>query len=217
MDDQLYFDQNNPVGKTGLGNVVVLPTIGTVANQGNLPYVRYNNVAWTNTLGGTYDTAQARYEMAAYLVSQYNSEGITFSETNIPGDSSSYNTAVQNAIWSLTSNLGSPNQTGQQHVLPTSPTDEINLLIGQAETAYTTQTFDFSNWAVVSWTVDAHGNIQNGQSEDDTNGARQTFLVQIDGAGSNHIESTPEPGFYGTLALGLSGLIFSLSRRKKVA
>jgi len=227
VDDQLYFAG----GQSGTANIVLLPTI----DSGNGQFVQYNNVntppgppnpVWTNSLdfgnsNVVYD-AQARYEMAAWLVSQYNDGTLGYSEPVPSGASSALqyqNSDIQEAIWALTSNTSSSNESGASHPVSGLTSNQLTLL-QDAITGYTSSAGGFtpSDWAVVSWTADANGNLNGGNyNAGNDNGARQTFLVEIAGGGSTHIESTPEPGFYGALALGLSGLIFSRSRRKKNA
>jgi hypothetical protein len=51
---------------------------------------------------------------------------------------------------------------------------------------------------LVTWAVNSSGIVTD---------AQQNFLVRV----------TPEPGFYGVLALGLSGLALMISRKRKSA
>ena len=63
--------------------------------------------------------------------------------------------------------------------------------------------------------ADAPGNLYYGPY----NAARstnQTFLVELDGQpGIITTTLSPEPAFYGALALGLSGLMFAVRRKKQ--
>ena len=200
VDDQENF---SPV-QSGYGNIIPVGQVNT-APAGT---VRYAGASWTNplTITAAVGGAQARYEMAAYLVSQYN--GGAGSATNFNGyiPSTAYsgtvtNLEVQQAIWAITGN-GGANPLGSDAT--------VSALVNQALTAYNSSfastTFDPTQWAVVSWETDANGNLNgyNGASEPDS----QTFIVNI-ASGDTHTTSTPEPGFYGALALGFSSLIFS--------
>jgi hypothetical protein len=195
VDDQLYFAFN----QFGLANVIGLNQItpddtrvryGNVHNPGNINQ-------WTN--GGDPDTftapdsAQERYRMAAYLVSQYDFLSLGDAQSGLNG--SDKNNAIQNTIWALTNN----NSTTAQN--PGVIVPDASWLT-EAKNNYLT--VDMTRWAVVSWTVDDAGKLGTGVygAED---GARQTFLVQV----------VPEPGFYGMVSLGLSGLLVAFYRRKK--
>jgi hypothetical protein len=152
--------------------------------------------------------------MAAWLVSQYNGG------TNIMvPTATAQNTAIQDAIWAITDNNSSSAENGgafyQISATPSvqgDPTTSDLYWVDQALQHYVA--VDTSAWAVLSWQVDPNtGQISN--SPDYNNGARQTFLVELDGGTVTTQNLAPEPGFYGALALGLSGLALSLNRRKK--
>jgi hypothetical protein len=68
----------------------------------------------------------------------------------------------------------------------------------------------------VSWGAEADGALDTGYYSEIPGGARQTFLVELDEGPLVHgFTSTPEPGFYGILAIGLTGLLFAVKRRHK--
>lgn len=214
VDSQLYFSpQNlNPLMFTSQANVIRLDQI-----PANAAFVRYSGVTdtgdpqWTNTFNTDsvqpawysaahqtlYDrlpgTAQERYQMAAWLVSQYN-----------PGNDQAgliagldRNIEIQKTIWALMNNTTAGLDTvGHQTFANTG---------GWLEKALDNyKGVDLTSWAVVTWQVGPNGSLTvppPGGSLD----YRQTFLVQV----------VPEPGFYGLLALGLAGLGVIAQRRRK--
>jgi hypothetical protein len=224
VDDQLDFN----FGNTGLASVVRLNNVSSVP----VSQVQYGNVntgagspSWTNQSAANGftaldNTAQARYQMEAYLVQQYSyinePSGFNAAAANsgLASLSSSNNEAIQMAIWALTSNnspiTGGYNTTGISGLV-SDPTHNA-YWINQALNAYNSGSLGSipNNWAVVSWNVNNSGNT--------TSPYRQTFLAQIGGSGGlPGTSATPEPGFYGALALGLAGLGFAIRRRKLAA
>ena len=211
VDYQENFDYNYQ----GYADVVALSNV-----TGNAQ-VRYSNVGtggaaptWTDDLGSAYDTAQVRYEMAAWLVSQY--PGVLGN----PGDpiitSGSTADAIQQAMWVIMSNTSSGNGFSSQFT--TGDVFEDSALVNQ----YISQAQLYSNygnvtdqWGIVSWTADPNSNPAGALN---ANGANyQTFLVDLSGSTTGgQGPTTPEPAFYGVLAMGLSGLVFAARRRQKV-
>jgi hypothetical protein len=214
VDDQEAF----AFGQTATANITPLGGIGTTPGA-NLQ-VRYDNVGsggyrWTNATVPTGvnsslalpTDAQDRYQMAAYLVSLYD-----FSSNSVD------NNAIQEAIWAITNNNsgdGSPGQyeTGYSNLSLAS--GDVNIYVRQALANYQSPTVgaSLSNWAIVSWGASATGVLNNG-AYNASDSANQTFLVQLSGSSGNSNGggpggSTPEPGFYGLLALGLAGLFFT--------
>ena len=212
VDDQIYFAPP----QSGLADIVTLANINA-----NEQYVRYGNLTnsstpgWLNTTdGGSTPLAlppdpQSRYEMEAYLISQYAyATGGVGGNTDSGLVSGGYNDAIQEAIWSIThnndssfeSNSGAPNYIGSPGV---------QGWIDQALANYQAYFKAHGNeWAVVSWGVKSDGTLNTGNGYGDpTNDALQTFMVQI----------APEPGFYGALAMGLSGLVFFIRRKRKAS
>ncbi len=197
VDSQLVIS----LGTSYKANVVPL----TGVNQGSWDSAtRYEDVTgnhWASTFGVVnsvnMDTAEARYRMAAWLVSQYS---------NFPAGPSlnnSANKAIQSAIWRVMLNDTFP-QDPDVPTLPVSAgapsgyTDWID-----AAKAYVSQHYNdpfFNNWAIVSGAVKS----SNGNWVFDSNKKKQTFLVQV----------VPEPGFYGVLALGLAGLFLAIRKRE---
>jgi hypothetical protein len=198
VDDQEEFT----FGDSGYGNVTLLSNVAA-----NSSSVKYGNVTnggtpgWTNTTD-TFDsvalpgTATSRFEMAAYLVSQYN--GFVGNESGAVVSNTAQDLAIQEAIWSLTNNSslsgGFSTISGNDTV---NTTDQY--WIHQALLNYAS--INTADWAVVSWTTDSLGNL-NYQSD------KQTFLVQV--------TPTPEPRFYGVLILAMAGLGFFARRRQLV-
>jgi hypothetical protein len=233
VDDQLFFGPP----QTGNANILTLDTVATApANT-----VQYQNVGagvgnpdWLNQNLGVLGNATLtqRYEMAAWLIAQYESPA--GSSEPIPDLDSTYNQEVQNAIWALTSTTCDatinptgcvpPNESGASHVAtlynpvtnPNGLDAESLALLTQAENKYTSVNADL--WAVVSWQTLSNTDPALGTGEYNTSGgASQTFLVEITGGTTGITNFVPEPGFYGLLALGMSGLAFALNRRKKNA
>jgi len=195
VDDQEEFS----FGDSGFGNVTLLSNVAAQSNS-----VKYGNVtnsgspAWTNTTDAfdsvaLPNTATSRFEMAAYLVSQYN--GFVGSESGAIVADTPQDLAIQEAIWSLTNNssLGGGFST-------ISGNDSDNTTdqywIHQALLNYAS--VNTGDWAIVSWTTDSNGNLS-------ASNVKQTFLVQV--------AATPEPRMVGMLALAMAGLLFLGHRR----
>jgi hypothetical protein len=189
------------LGSTYLANVT--PLIGL--NQGSWNgTARYENVTgshWHTTFGVVnsvnMDTADARYRMAAWLISQYSSF------PNGPSANISTNKAIQSAIWRVMLNDTLP-QDPDVYSLATSagaPVGYANWI--DAAEAYVSQHYNdpfFHDWAIVSGAV----KLSNGNWVFDSCKKKQTFLVQV----------APEPGFYGIVGLGLAGLFFATRKRR---
>jgi hypothetical protein len=194
VDDQLNFGS----GASGPANIVLLDAI----NGTNTQYGGLDNTHFTNGLGGTY-SAPARYEMEAYLISQYDG----FSTGLISGETLTQD-AIQEAIWAIMNNDTHPG-VGYHDIngaiSSVTPNTEDGYWIYQATQNYAG--VNLEGWAAVTWVVDAStGTIGVPGAYGDIKGAAsQTFLVRV----------TPEPGFYGALALGMSGLVFFVRRRKR--
>ena len=181
-------------GDAGYANFVSLADISSHPDL-----VRFSGVTngpgdhWTDT--ALPDSAATRYAMAAWLVQQYqgfnNVGGPVISSFNNPVDD-----AIQRAIWTITNNSTLP---GGYY----NPTDStIGAWITEAAKFSNYSTVDTSAWAVVSWDADpVTGALASP--------GRQTLLVQV--------APTPEPSFYGALAVGLSGLFVAVRKRKKVS
>jgi hypothetical protein len=192
VDDQLYFS----LGSSGHANVIGLNTIVTDDTR-----VRYGNVhngtgsyRWTNQTGLP-DSAQERYRMAAYLITQFDFRTPGNAQSGLR--STSRNTKIQNTIWSLTNN----NSPFTQAVGVRTP-DQNWLSLARAN--YTM--INLSQWAVVSWTANANGTLgTRGYGSPNDTAARQTFLVQV----------VPEPSHYVLLGIGVCGLLFAHSKRSR--
>ncbi len=185
IDDQESFG----FGDQGYANVTLLKNV-----EANKAYVRFATIGdlgdpnyWTNTLGGTY-TAQQRFEMSAYLVSQYPPLQNNVNRFQVAS-------AIQKAIWAITNN--SSLTGGYSVISPIGDSTTNGYWIDQAINNY--NTVDLTHWAIVSWSLD-------GNTMDPLTPGRQTFLVQV----------TPEPGFLGVLTLGMLGLFFFVPRRKSL-
>ena len=204
-------------GDSGYANVT--PLSSTSLN--NNPQVRYSGVTNGGTPGWTYGSAQglpssvtARYEMAAWLVDQY--QGFPDSIAGSPTDN-----AIQLEVWDITNNSTT---TPDLQYAPWGTADSawVNLALS----CYNTSTGSCSSynalntksWAVVTWATDAEGNL--------TSQNRQTFLAQIEPPSTTYQGLTPEPGYYAALALlvvsilgavrGATGGIVHNTRRTEV-
>jgi hypothetical protein len=196
-------------GTQGYADVVQLSQAGSFPDD-----VRYSGVTnsgpptWTDT--SLSPSAIVRYEMAAWLVSQYPG-GVGTSPDNPVITGGAQSDAIQEAIWTIMNN----NSPGLQAPYPAGDEASPSLVssyITQAAASFSTVNAD--DWAVVSWAADPNSNpagaLVAGQNY-------QTFLVNLaGGSSSNNNENglTPEPGFYGVLTVGLGGLLLAIRRRK---
>lgn len=189
VDSQTNF---NPASPAEQGNVILLGDINTSGDS----RVRFANSGTTfansfGSLGTSFTTAATRYRAAAWLIERYNYEVAGDEQSGIRNTNTTttnLNRDIQAAIWSLTYN--GVNNNGYN-------VGNNNSWAVQALNAV--KPVGLNDWAVVTWDIDVDGNGP------DTATARQTFLVQV----------VPEPGFYGVLAAGLSGLAFAVRRRKQ--
>jgi hypothetical protein len=202
VDDQLSFSW----GQQALANIILLQNI--TADASNVRYGDVNGTVgnldgtWTNNSDGTHSLppdAQSRYEMAAWLVMQYTYQTPHNLDSGIAAPTAgNENNYIQEAIWAITNN-----STGSapENFLASGndPTGKVAYWVEQARLNYNNGSVNTSDWAVVTWGAGSDGSLSG-------HTGYQTFLVQI----------TPEPGFYGALALGLSGLLF-FTRRKQQA
>lgn len=217
VDSQLYF---NPT-QAGDANIIRLDQVGVGAFNNKTRYEDINNTSdpqWSNTSGGSnvalqnnfayFNTALQRYRAAAWLITQYNFATAGNAQSGI-SDSGAGNAAkndtIQRAIWSLIHNTsGTKDSDGFVYAAASnSIRSAVNGWLDLARANYLN--VDLTKWAVVSWQVDAQGNVlgTNGNEGNPTTD-RQTFLVQV----------VPEPGFYGVMAAGFAGLVLALKRRR---
>jgi hypothetical protein len=197
-------------GDGGYADVVQLSDIATYSQ-----YVRYTSVVngtgpgpyWTD--GSLPSSAVVRYEMAAWLVSQYPGVGSNPGNPVITNGTLADDT--QEAIWDIMNN-GSAGIDAPYSASNEVDPNGVNALIASALSNYPAFAASQGNdWAVVSW---------DSTSLDGTLTApnHQTFLVDLVPGSPNpntNYSSLPEPGFYGVLTLGLGGLIFAVRRRQK--
>jgi hypothetical protein len=221
VDDQTYFSY----GDSGTANITRLDSFFPAANGAAANTVAFQDVGspygtytgnWTNATapnGGVLPTdARDRLLMAAYLIQNY---GGYLPFTTIDGAPTNQTVAntnqdIQLAIWSLTNNSeflahsngsggynGDTNCGGGGQLACVTNTDGAGFWVNQALAHYKDPgAVNTSNWALVTW------NVSGGSPTSDS---KQSFLVSL----------TPEPGFYGALALGMSGLAFMISRKRK--
>lgn len=193
VDSQLYFSNNN----AGLANITLLNSLpNSQARYGTIggPIVDGNSPGWTNDLGAMFDTAAVRFQMAAYLVSQYTP--FNNGPANTPGPTRETNSAIQRTIWAIMhNNTPGADTAGWSEINGGAAelTEELHWL-NEAKANYAS--VDTTKWAVVTWLVNSDGTFKT----DD----KQTFLVQV----------TPEPGFYAVLGIGLILLLVVRRRRQ---
>jgi hypothetical protein len=208
VDDQLFFQ---PGTSSAFGDIVPIQNISSTSAGANTD-VRYGSLfsaggtGWTNDLGAGNNDPFARYNMAAYLVTQFSPFDTSISNTP-------QNVAIEEAIWAITNNnIGTAQQAGHSAIGPNTGNTSVGFWVNQAETNWNSFSSSASaqKFAVVSWGATQSGTLLNGSYQ--SNGAMQTFVVELPGG-----VQTPEPGFYGAMALGLSGLLLVVNRRKKKA
>lgn len=197
VDSQLTIS----LGSNYSANVTPLTSLNQGPWNGTARYEDVTGSHWQTTFGVVsgvdMDTAEARYRMAAWLVSQYSNFPAG------PSANNSTNKAIQSAIWQVMLNDTLP-QDPDVNTLPISsgaPAGYTNWI--DAAKAYVSQQYNdpfFNDWAIVSGAVKQ----SNGDWVFDSNKMKQTFLVQM----------APEPGFYGVVGLGIAGLLFAVRRRR---
>ncbi len=206
VDSQLFFNTNEQNLKA---NITRLDQVAGAAVN-TVRYQEINALAptapgWTNDVNGASPglvSATERFRMAAYLVSQYTG----FSSNPVGMASGARNDAIQKAIWAIMHNNVSPSGgtsvfDSYNNADPLS-TKETKSGYWRDQAVANFTSVNMTKWAVVSWIAD------NGILETNPDSAdKQTFLVQV----------VPEPGFYGALALGLSGLVVAVRRRNAKA
>ena len=220
VDDQLYFE---PGVSSALANITPIADL-SVTNPSTNSQTQYGTLAaaggtgWTNNLGAGNNTAYARYEMAAYLITQYNGFDTTITGT-------AQDVAVQQAIWAITNNNSGIAENGSAiSAITGNPTVNTTDAYWVSKALSNYQTFASSStsleFAVVSWGANSSGVLSTTSSLNATpqysSGALQTFLVELaPGVVTTGAVPSPEPGLYGMLALGLSGLVLAINRKKK--
>lgn len=200
VDSQLTIS----LGSSYLANVTPLTSLNQGSWDGTARYEDVISPHWQTTFGVVnsvnLDTAEARYRMAAWLISQYS---------NFPAGPSadnSTNRAIQSAIWRVMLNDTLPQDPGVIGLpisagAPSGYADWIDAAKGYVSQQYNNPFFN--DWAIVSGAVKQ----SNGNWVFDSTKMKQTFLVQV----------VPEPGFYGIVGLGLAGLFLALRKRRNVA
>lgn len=185
-------------------NVTPLTALNQGAWDGSVRYedvVGTNSGGWYYDLGNGFNTADYRYRMAAWLVSQY----LQFPAGPTP-DNNATNRAIQAAIWKvmLNQSLTYDSDVLALNVSNGAPAGYSTWI--DAAKAYVSANYNnpfFQNWAIVSGAVKQ----VNGSWVFDSTNKKQTFLIQ----------TTPEPGFYGLLTLGLTALFLTLQKRSAMS
>lgn len=209
VDDQTYFSPSTTPGP--LANITLLSDLSSAPGLNQTEYSTANGTfTLTNDPIGNAAIAQdpqTRLLMAAYLITQYggyNTGGGSFSQTPITGNQAT-NDDIQNAIWAITNNTAFTGANGHTGPGNHSTSDAgVQYWINQAFLNYAS--VSQTSWALVTWQVNGGGTVTNPQ---------QNFLVAVQTPGND--TSTPEPGFYGVLALALSSLTLVVSRKRKSA
>ena len=179
--DPVWFwcvDANNHIygGDSYHADIVALNS-GYWTNGQSADVTKGMNTGWDYS--GSYNslTAQQRYEMAAYMVSQYNAPGYS-------------NQVIQDTIWALLFPTSAGSLTG--NIL----NNKSNALVTDAFNFISTANASFfSQWAVVSGNVDSHGAL--------CGTTYQTFLVQVGGDGKVPEPATFAMLGAGLIGLGL--------------
>jgi len=191
----------------------------TSVQYGTLPN---NNAKWTNPLtsdlptgvaaggigptvdGGAPSTAAYRFTLAAALVSQYVSNPGTPGFLN---GGLAENTAIQEAIWYLTSNTTNGTDSAFPFGSLTANVNDVNNYAYWLNKVLTPNNslvanLDLTRWAVISGPIGPDGTV----SPANVGGynSYQTFIAEV----------TPEPSFYGILGASLVGL-FAARRASK--
>jgi hypothetical protein len=192
VDDQLTFG----FGNSGLANVILLTSVTSTNTQ-------YGNVTnlvgprWTNLVDLSGDalpsSASERYAMTAYLISQYTG----FNQSVASG---ARNDAIQRAIWTITNNNTPGILSGYSTIsgLENGGDTSIAYWVDRARQFYAS--VNPTEWAVVSWVVDANGGLAGGPD-------RQTFLVQV--------AAVPEPSAAVLYGLGLGVAAMGVRGRRR--
>ena len=206
VDDQTYFYWTNSSANAH-ANITLLSGLSGPAISDT--WYGSANPGWTDTsvgLAPAIDDVQHRLLMAAYLVQQYGGYDTPFtgiygtpaSPGGTPPTGALSNDAIQEAIWTLTNNSFFENAPVHSNVPGYSAPNDLAVKYWLAEAAQHYQTaVDPTKWAVVSWVAPVPG----------SSNPYQTFLVAV----------TPEPGSYGALALGMSGLALMIARKRKLS
>ena len=203
VDSQIYLNRGT---NSYLANAVRLTDLNQGVWDGK---TRYEDVSgykgdsadgpgWILNLGDPFNSAEVRFRMAAWLVSQYSGfpAGPSVSDTR--------NQAIQRAIWRIMLNeTETANQTNSSILSGDVSTGApaggtwIDAALSYVSAGYSDDFFH--HWAIVS------GGLMPGDDGYvfDPNNKKQTFLVR----------AAPEPGFYGLLALGLAGLLWAFQKR----
>jgi hypothetical protein len=141
-------------------------------------------------------TALERYQMAAYLVSNY-----TFFNHALPASNQIYSDAtdrgIQSAIWAIL------DPTSDLYVPPKSLTDSgnINYWLTQA-----------AQWLPTANTPTGEQLLSRFRIVSDAKIASNLNPTQV--GIQEFITSVPEPGFYGMMGIGLAGLLWMARRRR---
>lgn len=208
------YQLNVTYGSAYVTDIQTLKNITSPTDQ----YVQYGEIttsggsspSWSNglsgptTVDGTTDTNSAayRYTLAAALVSQYVYSGGTLDGSNPT------NLAIQEAVWYITANNTSGTDPGFGFPTPNAGSNTnyaywLNYVLTNQNNVVTN--VNLNQWAVVSGPANPSTGVVNGPANVDGLNSYQTFLVQV----------TPEPTFYGVLAIGLGGLFFAARRRTR--
>lgn len=226
VDAQLYFNWDTTYRANSLGFEEINNESGSGNNwAGGSRDVRYEDLpsatdGFAHGLGISLDANETqagfRYRMAAYLLDQYELRSSSLGTTTLLASSdtgsgkydpknSERNQAILKAIWTTMDTTGdAPAQAA--------PSGNVLTWINAARdfvgsgTNYSSSMWN--KWAIVSgWSGSTY--VQN------AGGPVQTFLTERTPPPNIPDNPVPEPGFYGLLATGVSGLFWFATRHKK--
>ena len=175
-------------GNTRFGNMDASAFNSVTINDGD----SVNDATEQSTINGA--SALGRYQMAGYLVSQYN----------LAGGNNAFNNNIQMAIWELLDPASYT--TAPMSLNPSAqPTEALEMAAdwyqGTDETARETY---LQNYRIVS---DATMTCPTG-------GCVSNSLLPMVGGFQEQIASLPEPGSFSLLAIGLIGIVWGARRRR---
>jgi hypothetical protein len=189
-------DVNNDIGGGQNYQADLIAIDGTWVNGTN-PFVRKGeNTVWYDGL--TTLTPEQRYQMAAYIVSQF----ANFPDGPTPDGPSQK--SLNSAQWATTAD----SDPGNNILTPAASLQSEPIYAGAKAYILANPTYGYNEFALISGVVDSNGVITTPGTTSGGILTTQTFLIQISGG-------VPEPGSIFLMGTGLSGLALLIRRKKK--